>query len=68
VVHEIAQLVGNGVMPTMGAIPDRPQERVRVADVKPAFEKLHWRPATSLEDGLKKTIDWYNAFLKGVKK
>jgi CDP-glucose 4,6-dehydratase len=29
-----------------------------------ARQSLGWRPLFTLEDGLKKTIDWYKAFLK----
>jgi CDP-glucose 4,6-dehydratase len=31
---------------------------------KKASEKLNWRPTFTLEDGLKKTISWYENLLK----
>jgi UDP-glucose 4-epimerase len=59
VVQKITQLVNNNVEPLLGALPDRPQERVRVADVESAYSKLNWKPTTTLDDGLKRTVDWY---------
>ncbi|MBN2406534.1 MAG: SDR family oxidoreductase [Elusimicrobia bacterium] len=38
--------------------------KVRQPDISLAKEKLGWEPKTSLEDGLKKTIDYYRSILK----
>jgi len=59
IVQKIVQLIGCHIEPLFGAFPDRPQESIRVADVKTAFEKLNWRPTIGLDEGLRKTIDWY---------
>jgi nucleoside-diphosphate-sugar epimerase len=40
-----------------GALPDRTNEHIRVADTQTAFEKLKWKASTSLDNGLTKTIE-----------
>lgn len=64
VVEMIVRLSGVTVQPRFGALPDRPQEKVRVADTGAALEKLDWHAATSLESGLKQTIVWYREHLR----
>jgi nucleoside-diphosphate-sugar epimerase len=59
VLTKITALVGAAVQPLFGALPDRPCERVRAADLGPVSSRLNWRPVTSLDDGLKKTVDWF---------
>lgn len=59
VVERIAKLIGSQAQPDFGALPDRPMERVRVADLTPAKELLDWKPSTSIDDGLRKTVAWY---------
>lgn len=38
---------------------DRPMEQVRRANIGRTNELLGWRPGVSLDDGLKRTVDWY---------
>jgi UDP-glucose 4-epimerase len=45
--------------PQFGALPDRPAEEVRIADVAFAKAVLGWEPRTSLDRGLEQTIAWY---------
>jgi UDP-glucose 4-epimerase len=59
VVGQLVDLIGAGVEPVFDALPDRPYEPVRVADVADADAKLGWKPGTPLEEGLKRTVDWY---------
>ena len=59
VVETIAGLIESSAAPQFGALPDRPNERVRVADVERARSLLGWAPSTSLERGLASTVDWY---------
>jgi UDP-glucose 4-epimerase len=59
VVERIVPLVDLHLVPRFGAIPDRPRERVCVADVAMAEASLGWRARTSLDDGLRQTVDWY---------
>ena len=42
-----------------GALADRPLEPVRTAKVNETFRQIGWRPTTSLEDGIRQTVEWY---------
>jgi nucleoside-diphosphate-sugar epimerase len=59
VVQQILKLVGSKTDPEYGALPDRPFEQVRAANLSDAYSKLAWKPTTPLEKGLALTIDWY---------
>ncbi|MCS6290022.1 MAG: NAD-dependent epimerase/dehydratase family protein [Nitrospira sp.] len=59
VVQIVARSMGYDGPPAFGAKPDRPLERVDVADGRAAEALLGWRPKVSLEEGLKRTILWY---------
>jgi UDP-glucose 4-epimerase len=59
VVELIVQQMGSRVRPAFGEVPDRPMEPVQVADVAPALQRLGWECTTTLEKGLRQTIDWY---------
>jgi UDP-glucose 4-epimerase len=61
VVEEIVRLMRPSAEPRFGALPDRPNERIRVADVERTRALLDWGPGTTLEDGLAGAIDWYAA-------
>jgi UDP-glucose 4-epimerase len=63
VVEQIADLIGNGVKPHFGALPDRPFETERAADVRFMEMAFHWKPSKALRDGLRETIDWYRGEL-----
>ena len=56
VVEKIAELSGGGVAPEFGALPDRPFERERAAHLERARDLLGWRPRTSLNVGLARTV------------
>ena len=55
----IVNLIGSSTKPSFGALPDRPAEEIRVADLAHAQDKLDWKPTISLEEGLARTVDWY---------
>ena len=56
----VLQLMGDPVPADFGALPDRPTEIWRMCgDNTKARHLLGWSPATSLEDGLRRTIAWY---------
>jgi len=59
VVQHIVNLVGSRLEPVFGALPDRPLEQVRVADTARAYALMGWQPTTPLEEGLKRTVEWY---------
>lgn len=58
-VELLARIVGGPGRPRFGAISDRPMDHAQVADPGPAAEILGWRPKTGLEDGLRRTVAWY---------
>jgi nucleoside-diphosphate-sugar epimerase len=62
IVGQVAHLVG-GMEPTFGALPDRPMEPVRIADVAQTRERIGWSPRTQLTEGLSRTVEWYKEHL-----
>lgn len=61
-VEEIMSIMGNPVTVNFGAMPPRPLERAEVfMDSSKAKELLGWQATTSLTDGMKKTVAWYQA-------
>jgi nucleoside-diphosphate-sugar epimerase len=61
IVHHLNQLINPNIQPLFGALPDRPMEQIRTANIAPAIACLGWHPKTSLEDGLGQTVAWYAA-------
>ena len=59
VVETIAGIVGTGVAPSFGSLPDRQAEVEAVADVAVTTRVCGWAPVTDLEEGLKRTVAWY---------
>lgn len=57
VVETIARIAGVGVTPHQGT-SDRPLEGESVADPASAAA-IGWRPRTSLEEGLRRTVEWH---------
>lgn len=64
IVKKIVQLIEPKVMPDFGALADRFDEHTPVANVDETWEKIRWKATTSLEEGLKKTIDEYATIRK----
>jgi UDP-glucose 4-epimerase len=60
-VEQIAALVGGDVRPVFGALPDRPGERPRDAEVEPSRKTIGWEPSTPLDVGLARTVEWFRA-------
>lgn len=56
----LCDIVGNGITPRFGAIPDRPLDTPQTADLEPAGTTLHWRPKVGLESGLRRAVQWYS--------
>ncbi len=63
-VENLAKLIDPNIKPIFGVLPDRSMEQVQVANIVDAYAKISWRPKTSLENGLKNTVDWYREQLK----
>lgn len=59
VVERIVRLMQRPVEPRLGTLADRPNERVRVADVERTRTLLGWAPSTPLDQGLAETVEWY---------
>jgi nucleoside-diphosphate-sugar epimerase len=62
VVFKILDIMGNPIKPLIGALPYREGETMHFyCDNTKVKELIGWHPKVSLEEGLKKTIDWYYA-------
>ena len=59
IVQRIIELMETPVPAEFGALPDRPLEPVRSADVERAYQQTGWRPRVSLDEGLSETIAYY---------
>jgi UDP-glucose 4-epimerase len=59
VADRLCQMINPAIRPILGAVSDRPSDRSWKADITTAREQLEWQPRTQLEDGLRKTVDWY---------
>jgi dTDP-D-glucose 4,6-dehydratase len=42
-----------------GAVPDRHDEPLRIADVEETYRRIGWRAAVTLEEGIRRTVAWY---------
>jgi UDP-glucose 4-epimerase len=56
--EQLSALIGGGVSLGWGEVPDRPFERVAVANVRPTQKICGWEPAILLEEGLARTVAW----------
>jgi len=61
VVQQLKDLIPGAPEPLFGAIPDRPFERIGKADVAASFKMIGWKPSTTLQAGLRRTVDWYRS-------
>jgi UDP-glucose 4-epimerase len=59
VVADLMTVIGSKVQPIFGALPDRPLERPRTANIADAYQKLGWMASTPLAAGLERTTEWY---------
>lgn len=58
VVETIARIMETTVEPQFGSRPDRPLERMPVADPDDAWTLMGWRASMPLEEGLRRTVEW----------
>lgn len=60
VVQEVASLCEATVQPRFGAQPYRPDQVMRLeGDISKLQNLVGWRPSISLEEGLKRTVEYY---------
>ncbi len=59
IAEKICAIAGTGVRPQFGAVPDRPMEQVRLADVAATESLTGWRPRVTVDDGLARTYRWF---------
>ena len=59
VADKLTRLTRSVGRPVLGALEDRPFERIRRADTSVAHLRLGWQAKVSLDDGLKLTVDWW---------
>jgi nucleoside-diphosphate-sugar epimerase len=64
VVEHLVRLANPTIQPVFGALPERPLEQVRAADTARSNALLGWKALVSLEQGLKRTTEWYGHQLK----
>jgi UDP-glucose 4-epimerase len=65
VASRLAAIIDPDVQLTFGGLADRPLERVRLANLADTQARLDWTPPTAIEDGLRRTVDWYADRLRG---
>jgi nucleoside-diphosphate-sugar epimerase len=63
-VESLVEMIAPRLEAEFGAIPDRPLEQIRVADVNAAELAIGWRPKVTLEEGLRRTVEWYREQLE----
>jgi len=64
---KILAMMGNPIEAEFGAMPERPTEIWRMhCDNSKIRERVGWQPSTSLDDGLRRTIDWFSGALEGA--
>jgi nucleoside-diphosphate-sugar epimerase len=66
IVEKIALIVSPDAQLVFDPALDRPLEQVRAADPEPAAARLDWRPQIPLDEGLRRTIEWYRKHPDGV--
>lgn len=61
VVERLHRITGSAAAPAYGAIPARPLEQALKADVERTRRLLGWQACTGLDEGLRRTVDFYAA-------
>jgi UDP-glucose 4-epimerase len=61
---ELAGIIGDGASVEFGALADRPLEPTRIANVSESLAKIGWKPEVSIQEGLRRTVEWYRRQLE----
>ena len=59
IAERLCELMPRRIDPLFGALPDRPFERSKEADIAASYQLIGWRPSTPIQTGLARTIEWY---------
>lgn len=59
IIETIGRLVGRADLLDIGALPYRPEEPPAVRADTSRLRALGWRPRFTLEEGLRRTVDWW---------
>ncbi|OPG13608.1 NAD(P)-dependent oxidoreductase [Microbispora sp. GKU 823] len=59
IVSRLYELAGNTATPPFGTRPERVMDVERFAHVEEAAEVLGWRAGTPVDEGLRRTLEWY---------
>jgi UDP-glucose 4-epimerase len=66
IVEKLVDIMETSIVPTFGAIPDRPNEQERAADTTFLSHRLDFHPSTELKQGLEITVNWYRERREGL--
>jgi nucleoside-diphosphate-sugar epimerase len=55
----ICEIVGSGIRPQIGVLPDRPFEPTGIANIAVSRNLVGWSPTVPLATGLRRTVDSY---------
>lgn len=59
IVQQLADRIDPRIELMWGALPDRPMEQTRVANISRTYDATGWMPKTPLAMGLDHTVEWY---------
>lgn len=62
IVQQLADRIDPQVELLWGALPERPMEQTRVANILQTHDAIGWTPKTSLAMGLDDTVEWYRKY------
>jgi nucleoside-diphosphate-sugar epimerase len=63
VVERLVSSINPGLRPLYGALPTRPGELIRAANIAGTAQRIGWRATTPLAEGLESTVRWYRSQL-----
>lgn len=66
-VEKIVDIMETDIEPDFGAIPDRPIEQSRIADVETTRSLIGWEAKTSLDTGLRNMVNWFKKQVRELK-